>query len=555
MLETVLNPGDAAQAAPGSVLKIGMPALKAGQPILNRRTTIATERAVAIKERNSFLNAQNLNAQNLNAHNLNAQALNARTMDFIPQPVERAVRLHLLVVDADTAVRSACAEIAASLGYATESTGDLAHARTLLRGKAADILLVNLPAGSNQGLELVSEVKLLYPETAVIAMTSSASVNVAVEAMRSGATDYLTKPFAMDELSTVLDRAAAAHLTDTATRQLRERLRLSQGLGAMIGRSAEMEKLYRILSKVAQSSHPVLVLGESGTGKELVARTIHAYGPNANKPFLPVDCGSLVPTLIESELFGYVKGAFTGANRSKDGLLVSAEGGTVFLDEIGELTVDLQAKLLRALQEREVRPVGATHRVPIRARIVAATNRDLAEMVEKGTFRKDLFYRLNVVNLRLPSLRDRREDIPLLAAHFLDRISREHCVKFTLSDEALRIMMRHDWPGNVRELEHAVERACALCSGPLIQLGDLPTQLQQQGLEAQRASAPTGEAADYGASPALKTLADLEREAILGAIRTLNGDKLQAAKLLGIGKTTLYRKLKEYGIADPMQDE
>ena len=216
----------------------------------------------------------------------------------------------------------------------------------------------------------------------------------------------------MDELSTVLDRAAQNHMTDTATRQLRERLRLSEGLGAMIGRSPEMEKIYRILSKVAQSTHPVLILGESGTGKELVARTIHAYGPNAQKPFLPVDCGSLVPTLIESELFGYVKGAFTGANRSKDGLLVSAEGGTVFLDEIGELSLDLQAKLLRALQEKEVRPVGATHRVPIKARIVAATNRDLAAMVEKGSFRKDLFYRLNVVNLRLPSLRDRREDIP-----------------------------------------------------------------------------------------------------------------------------------------------
>ena len=257
-----------------------------------------------------------------------------------------------------------------------------------------------------------------------------------------------------------------------------------------------MEKLYRILSKVAQSTHPVLILGESGTGKELVARTIHAYGPNAQKPFLPVDCGSLVPTLIESELFGYVKGAFTGANRSKDGLLVSAEGGTVFLDEIGELSLDLQAKLLRALQEKEVRPVGATHRVPIKARIVAATNRDLAAMVEKGSFRKDLFYRLNVVNLRLPSLRDRREDIPLLAAHFLDRISREHGAQVhALSDEALRTMMRYDWPGNVRELENSVERACALSSGPVLHLGDLPTQLQQQGLEARRAAAAAGEAA------------------------------------------------------------
>ncbi len=479
----------------------------------------------------------------------------ASNMDFVPPMAEPAVRLYVLVVDADAAVRLACAEIASSLGYAVDSTADPAQARSLLRGHAADILLVNLPAGSGQGLELVSEVKLLYPETSVIAMTASSSVNAAVEAMRCGASDYLTKPFAMDELSTVLDRAALNHSTDTATRQLRERLRLSQGLGAMIGRSGEMEKLYRILAKVAQSSHPVLILGESGTGKELVARTLHAYGPSAQKPFLPVDCGSLVPTLIESELFGYVKGAFTGANRAKDGLLVSAEGGTVFLDEIGELSLDLQAKLLRSLQEKEVRPVGATHRVPIKARIVAATNRDLAAMVEKGAFRKDLFYRLNVVNLRLPALRDRREDIPLLAAHFLDRMSREKNQKFTLSDEALRTMMRYEWPGNVRELEHSVERACALSSGPVLHLGDLPTQLQQQGLDARRAAlAPAGEAKTAGASE-ITPLADLERQAIVGAIRVLNGDKLQAARLLGIGKTTLYRKLKEYGIADPLREE
>ena len=484
-------------------------------------------------------------------------------MNFIPPTTEIAtleadsgnskVRLHLLVVDADPAVRSACAEIAASLGYAVQSTGDLEQARSLLRGHAADILLVNLPSNSNAGLELVSEIKLLYPETAVVAMTSSSSVNLAVEAMRCGASDYMTRPFAVDELSSVLERAAASVTVDRESRRLREQLRSSQGLGTMIGRSAEMEKLYRILSKVAQSTHPVLVLGESGTGKELVARTIHAYGPNTSKPFLPVDCGSLAPTLIESELFGYVKGAFTGANKSKDGLFVAAEGGTVFLDEIGELSLDLQAKLLRALQEKEVRPVGATHRVPIRARIVAATNRDLAAMVEKGAFRKDLFYRLNVVNLRLPALRERREDIPLLAAHFLDRLSKGHARKYTLNDEALRTMMRHDWPGNIRELEHAIERACALSSGPVLQLGDLPTQLQQQGIEAHR-PARSAEPGAESAQEGVKLLADLEREAILGAIRSLGGDKLLAARMLGIGKTTLYRKLKEYGIGDPMQD-
>jgi DNA-binding NtrC family response regulator len=482
-----------------------------------------------------------------------ATVFNTRIMEFIPQTAEFAVRLHVLVVDADPAVRSACAEIASSLGYAVDSTDDLGQARSLLRGHAADIVLINLPRGTNHGLELITEVKTLHPDTSVIAMTASGSVNTAVEAMRCGASDYLTKPFAMDELSSVLDRASSSHVTDTGTRRLRERLRLSQGLGSMIGRSAEMEKLYRILSKVAQSSHPVLILGESGTGKELVARTIHAYGPNAQKPFLPVDCGSLVPSLIESELFGHVKGAFTGANHARDGLLVAAEGGTVFLDEIGELSLDLQAKLLRALQEREVRPVGATHRVPIRARIVAATNRDLAAMVEKGGFRKDLFYRLNVVNLRLPSLRDRREDIPLLAAHFLDRISRECGTKFTLSDEALRIMLEYSWPGNVRELEHAMERACTLSSGPILYLGDFPTQLQQRGLEA-RQVVPGGQEPEAG-TLGVMTLADLERQAILDAIRKLRGDKLQAARLLGIGKTTLYRKLKEYGIADPLREE
>jgi DNA-binding NtrC family response regulator len=473
-------------------------------------------------------------------------------MESIPQPAERLATLHVLVVDPDPAVRSACADIATGLGYAVDATGDLGQARSLLRGRAADIVLMNLPRGGDHVLELISEVKALHPDTSVVAMTVSGSVSTAVEAMRCGASDYLCKPFAMDELSTVLERAAASRLTDSGTRRIRERLRLSEGLGAMIGRSPEMEKLYRILSKVAQSAHPVLILGESGTGKELVARTIHAYGPNASRPFLPVDCGSLVPTLMESELFGYVKGAFTGANRSKDGLLVAAEGGTVFLDEIGELSLDLQAKLLRALQEREVRPVGATHRIPIRARILAATNRDLAAMVEKGAFRKDLYYRLNVVNLRLPALRDRREDIPLLAAHFLDRVSRERGAKFTLSDEVLRVMIDYAWPGNVRELEHAVERACTMCSGPVLQLGDFPTQLQQQGLDSRRPVA-NGHLPD-AAAPGVKTLADLEREAILDTIRRLQGDKLQAARLLGIGKTTLYRKLKEYGIADPMRE-
>ena len=310
--------------------------------------------------------------------------IQSRVMDFIPQVATPAPKLHVLVVDADPAIRSALRRRSprASASRPRARSDALEQARSLLRGHPADILLVNLPWGTNHGLELVAEVKLLYPQISVVAITASSSVNAAVEAMRCGASDYLTKPFAVDELSTVLERAASNHTAETHTRQLRERLRLSQGLGAMIGRSTEMEKIYRILSEgCAKHASGLLILGESGTGKELVARTLHAYGPNAQKPFLPVDCGSLVPTLIESELFGYVKGAFTGANRSKDGLLVSAEGGTVFLDEIGELTRSIcRRKLLRALQEKKFTTRWCDAPDLIKARIVAATNRDLASM-------------------------------------------------------------------------------------------------------------------------------------------------------------------------------
>jgi two-component system response regulator HydG len=467
------------------------------------------------------------------------------------QPTEHAGRLHVLVVDEDAAVRSACCEIAAGRGFVSHGVASVDAAWNLLRGNTVDVVLLDIRAGTGTSLELLEQIKMLQPEVAIIVMTAFASVSSAVEAMRIGATDYLTKPFTLEELAVILQRAVENRSVDAASRLLRDRLRTQRGLGNIIGSSAEMEKLYRILSKVAQTTHPVLILGESGTGKELVARCIHANGRNAAKPFLPVDCGSLVPTLVESELFGYVKGAFTGANRSKDGLLVSAEGGTVFLDEIGELPLDLQAKLLRALQEKEIRPVGATHRVPINVRILAATNRDLAAMVEQGRFRKDLYYRLNVVSLRIPPLRDRREDIPLLAAHFLERSNRQRSLNCAFSDDALRIMTEYAWPGNVRELENSIERACALSSSAVLHIGDLPTQLQEFRLHAYRAAAPP--AGEMPVAPSLNPvtpLAELERQAILKTLRQLKGDKLTAARLLGIGKTTLYRKLKEYGIGE-----
>jgi len=463
--------------------------------------------------------------------------------------MERASMMHVLVVDDDAAIRTAVSDIARNYGFAVSSVEDANGARAALKSHMADIVLLDLKLPGGGGLPLVEEIRTVYPETVVIVMTAYATVSSAVEAMRTGAREYLTKPFTMDELSDVLERASERRQFDTESRRLREKLRTSEGFGTLIGRSPEMERVYRILSKVAHTTHPVLILGESGTGKEVVARTIHYNGPNANHPFIPVDCGSLVPTLIESELFGYVKGAFTGANRSKEGLLATAEGGTVFLDEIGELPLDLQAKLLRALQEKEIRPIGSNQRIPIHVRILAATNRDLVSMVEQGKFRKDLFFRLNVVNVKVPSLRERRADVALLAAHFLERRRRETGVSYTLSDDVLRVLGSYDWPGNVRELENTIERACALSSGPVLHLGDMPTQLQENRMQWQ-AVAETSPEEPVQMDASILTIAEMEKQAILNTLRQLNGDKLTAARLLGIGKTTLYRKLKEYGISD-----
>ena len=478
--------------------------------------------------------------------------------------------LHLLVVDEDDTVRNACSEIASRMGFAVVSARDMRSAQAILKHRKVDLLLLDLktPGGAG-GLALLEEVKTLYPDTSVIVMTAFATVASAVEAMRVGAGDYLTKPFALEELSTVLERAAARTHLDEESRRLREKLRGQKGSGHLIGRSPEMEKLYRILSKVAHSTHPVLLLGETGTGKELVARSIHFNGTTAQKPFIPVDCGSLEPDLLEGELFGYAKGAIVGSNhlpalRAKDGLLVAAEGGTVFLDEIAELTLELQAKLLRALQDRAVHPVGGKDPVPISTRILAASNRDLAAMVEQGRFRRDLYFRLNVVNLRIPALRDRKDDIPILVDHFLERIQRETGIMHQFSDEAMRIMIAYDWPGNVRELETAVERACAMSSGPVVHTGDLPTALQDLRLHSRPGASRLGIAVSpsAGAQPGTEPedptsrivpISEMERKAILTTIRTLNGDKLMAAKLLGIGKTTLYRKLKEYGFTEGME--
>ena len=453
------------------------------------------------------------------------------------RPLDAPNLLNLLIVDDERSVRDACREVAMALGYRASATESIEQAVRMAELQNVDIAFLDLKLPGTAGLQALHQLKARRPDIEVIVMTGHATVESAVQAMKAGAYDYVTKPFSMEQLKLLLDRVSAHLRLKTENRMLREKIKSKQGFGNIIGRAPEMDKLYRIIAKAAHSIHPVLILGESGTGKEMVARAIHYSGPFRDKPFIPVDCGSLVPTLIESELFGYVKGAFTGALQSKEGLLAIAEGGTVFLDEVGELPVDLQAKMLRALQEKEIRPVGSTKRVPINVRILAATNKDLEQAVTQGSFRRDLYFRLNVLTLRIPPLRERRQDIPLLATHILERLAQTSGRAVELSDEAMKALLGYDWPGNVRELENCLERCCAITSNSMIHTIDLPSSIT--GAPARLTSAPP--------ENRVLPMAEIEKEAILSTIAQLNGDKLTAAKLLGIGKTTLYRKLKEYG--------
>ncbi|HKN34957.1 MAG TPA: sigma-54 dependent transcriptional regulator [Terriglobales bacterium] len=452
--------------------------------------------------------------------------------------VEGANFLNLIIVDDERAIREACREVGQSLGFSTFVAESAEHAYRIIDSHGVDVVLLDLKLPGVGGLEALHQIKTRRPDAVIVMVTGYGTVQSAVQAMKNGAYDYFTKPFSLDELKLLLERVAGHLKLKTENRMLREKIKSKQGFGSIIGRSPEMDKLYRIIAKAAQSSHPVLILGESGTGKEMVARSIHFSGAFRDKPFIPVDCGSLLPALIESELFGYVKGAFTGAVNSKDGLLAIAEGGTVFLDEVGELPLDLQAKLLRAIQEKEIRPVGSTRCVPINVRILAATNRDLERAVAQGTFRRDLYFRLNVLSLRIPPLRERRQDIPLLADHFLERLNRGSDQSHKLADDTMKLMLAYDWPGNVRELENCLERGCAFATGPVISVIDLPSSISEDRGNLARSDDRTAK---------IISMAELEKQTILGTIEQLHGDKLLAARLLGIGKTTLYRKLKEYG--------
>src|SRR6202166_1993910 len=346
-------------------------------------------------------------------------------MPMIEEAVVRqdVIPLNLLVVDDEQYVRQLCADVARQSGMKVTTVSTAEEAISILENSAIDILMTDLKLPKSSGLDLLQRVHDQHREVAVIVLTQYGTIDSAVAATRLGALDYVTKPFRVEELRSRLERAAHAVELQQENRLLREQLRTRPGFGGLIGVSSKMQRVCKMVEKVSQHNYPVLILGESGTGKELVARSIHFSGVRKNKPFVPVDCAGLVPTLIESELFGYVKGAFTGAQHGRTGLLETGNGGTVFLDEIGDLPVDLQAKLLRALQEREIRPVGATERVHIDLRIIAATNRDLESAIRTGAFRQDLYFRLNVVQIKLPPLRERKTDIPLLVHSFLEKFS------------------------------------------------------------------------------------------------------------------------------------
>src|SRR5881396_429345 len=450
------------------------------------------------------------------------------------------MKTRLLVVDDEQSIRRLCMTIGNTLGYVCVEAESAEAALGRLESDAPDLILTDLKLPAMSGVELLKQTKRLLPHAEIAIMTGHGSIESAVDAMKLGAYDYIEKPFRVEKMRLLLQRMAEKVRLVTENAFLRERVSTENNLDGIIGASANIQDVLRMISRLKDTRTPVLVSGESGTGKELVARAIHFRGSMAQTPFVAVDCGSLVPTLMESELFGYEKGAFTGATKSKAGLFQAAHGGTIFLDEIGELPLEMQAKLLRVLQEKEVRPVGSNQKVRVDVRVIAATNRDLEAAYRNGTFRKDLYFRLNVVTVHLPSLRERRSDIPMLVHWFLERLAPGDSIQVTSA--AMKALLQYDWPGNVRELENCMERAVALGDRRRIDMGDLPPSLIS-------GSQAMDSVADSPSSSLSSTdLEDIERATIQRVFEQVKGDKALAGRMLGISRATLYRKLKRYNI-------
>ncbi len=443
---------------------------------------------------------------------------------------------HVLVVDDEKHILMVVKEALTHFGYRVTTAGSGAEALAAVRSELFDAAITDIRMPDMSGLDLLREIKRQDESIEVIVMTGYPTITSAVEALKEGAYDYLSKPLILDELEHVMQRVMERRFLRGEVHSLRTRLGEELTLNELIGTSPSMERVKDVIGKVAVTDSPVLIEGESGTGKELVAAAIHRLSSRAEGPFIPVNCSAIPPDLLESEFFGHVRGAFSGAVSDTLGLFRGANEGTIFLDEIAELPPALQVKLLRVLQEMQVRPVGSTRAYPVDVRVIAATNRNLEQAMTEGEFRQDLFYRLNVIRITLPPLRERREDIPGLVNHFLRRFNRRFRRDVRgITPDALEALAAYEFPGNVRELENLLERAFAMGAREQITLADLPSlTVPIPGVVA-------------SAARALPTLADVEKDLILKALAMNNNDKEEAARTLGISRRTIYRRLKEYG--------
>ncbi len=444
----------------------------------------------------------------------------------------------VLVAEDEDLMRAIVKGLLDTEGYRVATAASAEEALEIFAAEDVSLTLTDIRMSGMDGLALLDRIKDVDPEALVVVMTAYSSVDSAVAALRKGAYDYVTKPFVNEDLLQSVRNAVRQRELFRENRALRRELDRRYSFSEIIGTSERLQRVFRLVEKVATTNTNVLIYGESGTGKELVARAVHHNSPRSLRPFVAINCGALPETLLESELFGHTKGAFTGAVNARPGLFRSAEGGTIFLDEIGEISPTLQVRLLRAVQEHEVTPVGSSAPIRFDARIICATNRDLEKEVSEGRFREDLFYRLNVIEIHLPPLRERREDIPLLVRHFIKRTAREQGQNEKAVDaNVMTALINHAWPGNVRELQNAIERAFTL-SGEQIDLESLPPRIAESAQGQQPLRDPDG---------LRPTLDEIERRYMFETLAAVNQDKARAANILGIDLSTLYRKLKRYG--------
>jgi two-component system, NtrC family, response regulator HydG len=455
----------------------------------------------------------------------------------------------ILILDDEPDVAGSWVRILESAGYRCLATSQPEEALRLLESERADLLLTDLRMPGIDGMEMLRRAHQIDPQMPVVMLTGYASLESAVAAVKAGAFDYLSKSFSNDQLRLTVERALTKRRLELENVHLREQLRGVFGFENIVGRSVALQQVLELVRKVARSDASILIMGESGTGKELIARAIHANSPRAAQPFVPVDCASLPENLLESELFGHEKGAFTGAVATKQGLMEAAERGTLFLDELGELPLGLQAKLLRALQERQIRHVGGTRQISIDVRIVSAANRDLRALVAAGKFREDLYYRVNVIDIALPPLRERSGDIELLATCFVRRYggSGEAMVK-GFEPEAVIALETYSWPGNVRELQNVVERACALAEGEMITLAELPAHLRTSARPADGslAAAPAGKLTLKEAKE--RWIAQLEAAYVGELLKQEGGNVSEVARKAGVDRKTIHRLLNKHGL-------